>query len=419
VRRLYIQIYLAFVAAALLFAGLVAAVWIVTAPFTHERRMYEGAAAVAQDLLPPVGAPRPEVQAAVDRLSRQLLSDITVRGADGVLLAAAGKPLPLAQRSRRRGWIKSGSRDWTFVLPLPDGRWLLARHRSLHGGWEWLGGLLLLAIAVALAAFPVARRITRRLERLRSQVDEIGAGGLSKRVDVDGRDEVAALARSFNQAADRIEHLLNAQRSMLASASHELRSPLARLRLAFELLGAADRPELKARVERDIRELDDLIDELLLASRLEAVGRSERRESVDLLALVAEEASRWGFDVGGAPAPVNGDARMLRRLVRNLFENARRYGSGAPVEASVGVDADGTVRLRVMDRGPGVPPDERERIFEPFYRLAGSREDGAGVGLGLALVRQIAHHHGGEVRCLPRDGGGTCFEVVLPNADSL
>lgn len=412
-RRLYLQIYLAFVAATVLFALLVVAVWVVTAPFTHERRMYEGIAAVAQGLLPPLGAPPAEMQGTVDNLSRQLLSDITVRDRDGALLAAAGEPMALPEHERRRGWAKTGRRDWMFVLPLPDGRWLMARHRSMHGGWEWVGALFLFAVAIAAGAYPVARRITRRLERLRSQVDELGAGDLSARVDVEGRDEVAALARSFNHAAERIEHLLNAQRSMLASASHELRSPLARLRMAFELLGAADRPELKARVERDIHELDDLIDELLLASRLDAIDRLERSESIDLLGLVAEEAARYGFEVTGHPAQVKGDARMLRRLVRNLFENARRYG-GAEVEAEVVADSAGGARVQVMDRGAGVPPGERQRIFEPFYRLEGSREDGAGVGLGLALVRQIARHHGGDVRCLAREGGGTCFEVTLP-----
>jgi signal transduction histidine kinase len=376
--------------------------------------MYEGVAALAQDLLPPPEASAQSLQAAVDRLAEMLLSDITVRGRDGTLLAAAGEPLSLPHGRRRRSWTHTETRGWTFALPLPDGRWLIARHGSLHGGWEWIGALVLFAVAVGIGAYPVARRLTRRLERLRRQVDELGAGDLSARVAVDGRDEVAALARSFNRAADQIERLVEAQRSMVASASHELRSPLARLRMAFELLNRDRRPELRLRVDRDIQELDDLIDELLLASRLDTIEHLDKSESVDLLALVAEEGSRYDAEVSGVSVRVDGNTKMLRRLARNLFENARRYGGGTPIEASVHTAPHDRVRLRVLDRGPGVPADERERIFEPFYRPSGTREEGNGVGLGLALVRQIARHHGGDVRCVPRDGGGMCFEVELP-----
>jgi len=416
-RRLYLQIYLAFLATALVFALLAAVAFVATAPFTHERRMYEGVAAVTQDLLPPADASRESLQAAVNRLGERLLSDITVRGADGALLAAVGEPLPLPSDTRRRSWTHAEARGWTFALPLPDGRWLIGRHGSLHGGWEWIGALILFALAVAIGAYPVARRLTRRLERLRTQVDELGAGDLSARVAVDGQDEIAALARSFNRAAAQIERLVESQRSMVASASHELRSPLARLRMAFELLNRERRPELRVRVERDIQELDDLIDELLLASRLDAIEQLEKSESVDLLAVVAEEGSHYDAEVTGVSVRIDGNTKMLRRLARNLFENARRYGGETPIEASVQTAPEDRVRLRVSDRGPGVPEEERERIFEPFYRPSGTREEGAGVGLGLALVRQIARHHGGDVRCVPREGGGTCFEVELSRVD--
>ena len=214
--------------------------------------------------------------------------------------------------------------------------------------------------------------------------------------------------------AEVLERLVNAQRTMLAGASHELCSPLARIRMAIELLPSADRPELQARLTQDIAELDTLIGELLLASRLDTLEALEHTEDVDVLALLAEEGARIGAEVSGEPACIQGDPRMLRRLLRNLFENARRYAAGAPVEASVLPLVPTGVRLCIADRGPGVPEPERERIFAPFYRPAGMRERGeGGVGLGLALVRQIARHHGGDVRCVPRDGGGTCFAVTL------
>ena len=153
------------------------------------------------------------------------------------------------------------------------------------------------------------------------------------------------------------------------------------------------------------------------------VAALDAREDVDLLALAAEECARVDAVLEGEPASVKGDPRLLRRMIRNLLENAWRYGAQSPsaelhggtgVEVVVAKRAGGGVSLRVCDRGPGVPEAERERIFEPFYRLAGARERAGGVGLGLALVHQIARKHGGEVKCLPRDGGGSCFEVVLP-----
>ena len=200
------------------------------------------------------------------------------------------------------------------------------------------------------------------------------------------------------------------QRRQLAFASHELRSPLARLRVSLELLAGDE--ALKERAARDLGELDALIGELLEASRLEALGKPDRGETVDLLGLVAEEAARTGAVVEGEPALVRGDPRLLRRLVRNLLDNARRHAAGADVEARVERVGEGA-RLTVADRGPGVPEAQRERIFEPFYRPPGTPETGASFGLGLALVRQIARAHGGEARCLPRDGGGTVFEATL------
>jgi signal transduction histidine kinase len=184
--------------------------------------------------------------------------------------------------------------------------------------------------------------------------------------------------------------------------------------MAIELLPGEGRPELRARLFQDIAELDELIGEILLASRLDALDHIERTEEVDLLALLAEEGTRTGAEVSGEPVCIQGDPRLLRRLIRNLLENARRYAASSPVETSVAPLNQSGARLRVADRGPGIPEPERERIFAPFYRPAGMQERGdGGVGLGLALVRQIARRHGGDVRCVPRDGGGACFEVDL------
>ncbi|NLD55868.1 MAG: HAMP domain-containing histidine kinase [Burkholderiaceae bacterium] len=283
-------------------------------------------------------------------------------------------------------------------------------------------------LAGALVAWPVSRRITSRLVRLQAGVDRQAAGDLRVRVPVEGRDEVAVLARSFNQSAERIEALVNRQEELLASqkrllanASHELRSPLARIRMALELL-LADPNEaghFADELRRNIAELDQLVDEILLASRLETTPMA--RESVDLAGLAAEEASRVdavaASDDGDTPLVVTGDPRLLRRLLRNLLENASRHGDGAgePVRIELAREAE-SVRIAVLDRGPGVPPESRERIFEPFYRVGGHSEQSGGVGLGLALVRQIASAHGGDARCEAREGGGSRFVVSLPVA---
>lgn len=409
--KLYLQIYLTFVGILLLFGILASIAWYLTAPNLQDRQALDGLGAVMGDVLPGPQQPQSTLEAALQRLATQLPNHrFTVRGADGTLLASVGEPLaaPPADSQRSR-WIGFGP---TFALRLPDGRWLIVRRLHPQQHFGWLLTLALLAVAIAIGSYPIVRRITGRLERLQARVDTLGAGALSTRVEVEGNDEVANLARSFNRAADRIERLVNARRTALAGVSHELRSPLARIRMAIELLQDGERPELRTRLAQDIAELDDLIGELLLASRLDALDRLERSEQVDLLALLAEEAARANADVSGKPVSIQGDPRMLRRLLRNLLDNARRYADGSPIEASIEPLDHGGVRLRIADRGPGVPTAERERIFEPFYRSASERSD-RGVGLGLSLVRQIARHHGGEVRCLPREGGGTCFEVKL------
>src|SRR5690606_25210272 len=125
------------------------------------------------------------------------------------------------------------------------------------------------------------------------------------------------------------------------------------------------------------------------------------------------ECARVDAVLDAESVEVKGDARLLRRLVRNLLENARRYGGGTPITVSLAM-AGNTVALQICDEGPGVPPAEREKIFEPFYRLPGASEREGGVGLGLALVRQIARRHSGEVVCTDRHGRGSCFVVTLP-----
>ena len=287
-------------------------------------------------------------------------------------------------------------------------------------GFLWMLGLV--GLAVVVGVFPIIRRLLQRLETLQRSVQRFGEGDLSVRVSEQGQDEVADLARQFNAAATRIEALVKTHKSLLANASHELRSPLTRIRMGLELMGGNQpSPAFREEILRNIAELDQLVDEILLASRLDAreadVGTVEL---VDLIGLAAEECARVDAELDVTAVPegleVRGVAKLLRRALRNLLENARRYSQG---DITVVLQRhDGQAQLSVLDRGPGVPPALRERIFEPFYRLPGASERAGGVGLGLALVRSIAQRHNGSVRCedQPDGSGGACFVLRLPLA---
>jgi signal transduction histidine kinase len=445
VKSLYLRIYLTVVAALLLFA--LGSAWLFHQEVQRERvRLNEQAservnawADLIQRSLPPADAPPEEQAQALREWSQRLRLVIALDAPDGTRVGASEAYL-------RRTADPDAPRG--LPVKLDDGRtlWVLrgpmAGMRAGAGGPmmregrppppsalppPWLRGvglvtlLLMLFVAVAAGAFPVVRRLTRRLEALKHGVERFGAGALGQRGDASGRDEVAAVAASFNDAAARIEALVGSHKSLLANASHELRSPLARMKMALSMLDqtsdAAQRERLARELRTNIGELDALVEEVLLASRLDAPEAAAfTPRPVDVIALAAEEAAQHGAELQASDTSlvVPGDERLLRRALRNLLENARRYGGD---EIHLSAAREGTaVVLRVCDRGPGVPEGLRERIFEPFFRLPGHAEREGGIGLGLSLVRQIALRHRGSVRCEPRDGGGSCFVLSLPVA---
>jgi len=413
--RLFLKIYATIIASLVLLVLIVGGLWRAQTGDARHHPAVEIVAQWAAAALPAGDAP-PEVQrGALEELSHRLHADLALYGMNGELVATAGRPLPTPHADDASGdWI--GDRhNPAFVFTLPDGRRLIARApHDAHAPWSIFGFLLAGAIAVGLAALPVARGMTRRLEALQRAVETLGAGNLSARVAVTGNDEVANLASSFNRAAERIEELVGAHRALLANTSHELRTPLARIRLGIDLLKQDVDAKRKAELEQDIAELDQLIDEILTASRLDTVKDLGNKEEVDLLALAAEEGARFdNCTVGGTPALVSGDSRLLRRMIRNLLENARRHGA-PPIDIEVSVHA-GTVTLAITDHGPGIPDAEREKIFEPFYRIPG-RSTAAGTGLGLSLVRQIARRHGGDAVVAPNGAIRAHIVVTLPAA---
>jgi signal transduction histidine kinase len=410
--RLYLRFYVALLASLILLGIAIAIVW----RFAGGPMEQTGVtlSRLIENVLPPAQAPASEQEDALKRLSAGLDSDVTLLGADGKVIAAVGLPLPPPNAMPRHTLSFGHSRRGALSeVRLADGRLLIAAVPIKSPSARAVSHLVLIALvaAIGVAAFPIFRQLTSRLERLQHGVDSLGAGDLSARVAVEGNDEVARLAESFNRAASRIEELVRSHRTMLANASHELRTPLARIRLAAELLKGAADPKIKAGLEQDIAELDELLDEILLAARLDAVQTPERIEDLDLLATAAEECARHDdVHLEGSPQKLRGDARLLRRLLRNLLENAKRHGS-PPTQMRVSRDGDFAV-VRVWDSGPGPAQDEFERVFEPFYRRRDAQA-GTGTGLGLSLVRQIARRHGGDARCEMIEDSRSGFVVTL------
>jgi two-component system, OmpR family, sensor kinase len=372
------------------------------------------------DVMLPAGLTSDELQIRVMQLSRALDAGLLVYSPDGRLIARADDRRGAGKWSARdldRPFQQRRVRDHDLIsVRLSDGRQVISNATipGPPGGWRNpVFVIMLIAATIGIAAYPVVRQLTRRLERLRHGVELWGSGHLAERVPETGQDEIAAVGRTFNRAAGQIERLVAGHRSLLANASHELRSPLTRLRMAVELYETDQNDRMKTEIIRNLGELDSLVEEILLASKLDTVSGPELSERVDFLALVAEEAAAESLDVDGQPAFVRGDSRLLRRMVRNLVQNAIRHGA-PPVLIRVDLPEKDRVRLTVRDHGAGLAPGEQDRVFDAFYRPAGSSERSGGWGLGLSLVRQIAQHHGGSVRYQTPAEGGASFVVDLP-----
>jgi len=418
-RRLYLQIYVTIIASLVIVVVLSGLVWSVFGRDHLNREVLDIIGRLAALSLPAADASDNVQREAVERLGRELGIDISLFDRDRRPIASNGDAVPPSPRLAPRlapssGWHKMhGGPAW--ALDLPDGRWLVVdlghrgARRPLLNIALFLGSV---ALGVGLGAYPFVRRLTRRLERLQKGVERIGSGDLAARIEVEGRDEVAGLAASFNEAAGKIEKLLGAHRLLLANASHELRTPLSRIRLGVEMLKNGGDPDRRAMLESDIAELDSLIDEILLMSQLDAGSHADLSQKVDVVALAAEECARYrNCTLSGKAPEIPGDPRLLRRLVRNLLENAHRHAA-PPVEVEI-VDSADVVTLTVSDGGDGISEADREKVFQPFYR-ASDKQNLKGYGLGLPLVRQIAEAHGGSVAILPVVEGRSLIRVTLP-----
>ena len=282
---------------------------------------------------------------------------------------------------------------------------------------------VIVALALLLPILLWSRSHWQGLQTLSRVADEFGAGKLSVRARMQPSSSIYPLAERIDHMADRIEELLVSQKNLLHSVSHELRTPIARLEFALELLGAkANDPALRKRIaamEGDLSELNTLVNELLGMARLDS-GQALQREAVDLAGLLESAGAALPpgdavLEIDCAPdaGTVEADPRLLGRALSNLLRNAQKYAGGTIRLAARREGA--RVTITVEDDGPGIPDEERERIFEPFYRLDRSRDRATGgFGLGLSIVRKAVLLHGGSVQAERSAMGGARFVVSLP-----
>lgn len=363
-KHLYQKIYLTIIVSLLVVVVATALMWRFGPGSNRDNSGFELIRELVTLALPPPSASKEQQAQGARILAQSLKIDLALYDKSRTLIMATSPDIPDPDDQAHSWKHNRGNMIWTFQLT--DNRWIVAksphlRRRSAIGFITFLVGI---ALIIALCAYPVVRGLTRRLERLQTGVEKLGTGDLGIRVDVKGKDEIARLAASFNAAAAQIEDLFATHCQLLANASHELRTPLARIRLGIELMKTDATKARQDDLEHDIAELDQMIDEILMISRLDAVHELDTKEDVDLLALAAEECARYDACwLHGQPAYVNGDPRLLRRLIRNLLDNASRHGK-PPVEIKV-MPLNGTISLSVADQGPGIPESQWESVFKP------------------------------------------------------
>ena len=306
-------------------------------------------------------------------------------------------------------WLSFHIDDDEYWLRIPRGR--VERQIALR----WLGwGVLALALSL-LSAYLIVSRLNRPLRALATAAAAIGKGNTPEPLSESGPEEIRTLSHAFNEMSRDLARLDADRALILAGVSHDLRTPLSRLRLGLEMSGAD--PQLKDGMTADIEEMDRIINQFLDFARTDGGETPQRADLATIASEVAEHYRRHGRAVATELASVPQlplQTMAMRRVVLNLVDNALRYGEK---DVGIAVHADnGSVVLAVSDRGPGIPASEVERLKRPFTRLEAARSDKGGAGLGLAIVERVARAHGGNLQLLPRPGGGLLAEIRLPLA---
>ncbi|MCA9689593.1 MAG: HAMP domain-containing protein [Myxococcales bacterium] len=362
------------------------------------------------------------------RLERAAIGDYTPLVYDQDGRALAGGPPRLSQAMIDHHTVVRVTR--------PDGAtWTLLAPRVIRS-WRPITTLWSLALAIPLVvllfvAWLFERGYARPFARLTAAARAMGQGDLSARARIDRADELGKVGRAFDDMAEKVAQLVGLQRRLLAGASHELRTPLTRIRLALELTEDSARDRLEEElpaIRRDLDQLERMVDDLLTAARLDVGASAAAREArleleaLSLPELVEAAARRFRrghprrvLDVIAAPATLTADRALLLRALDNLLENAARCSDDdAPIELRA-AGSSGEVTLAVIDRGIGIAEDERDRIFEPFFRgrRARARSQG-GAGLGLSLVKTIVDAHAGVIEVESREDQGALIRLRLP-----
>jgi signal transduction histidine kinase len=380
--------------------------------------------------------PDDAIAAQLPEIARGLDVNLVVYTDDGRQLAAAGRrplaPLPPDEVASLHDPAKAPrARHLAAASDAGPGRYLRLSLRISHRELllRFLGIVALVIAVLAAASAPLARAISRPIERLAQVARRIGEGDLTARAALDRTDEIGALGRTLDEMAERLGRLLESHRELLANVSHELRTPLARIRVSLSLAAEAPAGEaarhLQA-IEEDVAELETLVGDLLTASRLDAGGGLVlRREPVVLRALVETAIARFARlhpgreivsrldEVPVVPA----EPGLLGRVLDNLLDNAARYSEPpSPIEVSLAADGGGA-GIAVRDHGIGIAPEDQARLFTPFFRADRSRDrNTGGVGLGLTLSKRIVEAHGGRITVESQAGEGTTVRVWLPGS---
>lgn len=366
----------------------------------------------------PFTSEQPDLQGA---LTRRLRADLGSGYAVTVRPASAPAALVIRLPSPFFGWRADlAGQSYDVDVRLPDRSDLIYRVTRVDPGAplpvSLMLNLVLLVILLVIALYIATRGITRPLSRLASAADDIGRGVRTPKLEEKGARELRHAARAFNTMQDRLHRYLDSRTRVLAAMSHDLKTPLTRLRLQVET--QIEDPALQARFGKELDEMESMVRGALALFR--GLNDEEPLEPLDmdrLLATIRAEFAEMGKDVtveGRALRPFPGKPQALKRCVTNLINNAVNFGARARVVVRDGAQLE----ISVLDEGPGIAPEELEKVFEPFYRLESSRSrDTGGTGLGLSIARDVAQAHGGSLVLRNRPEGGLEAELTLPRRD--